>query len=108
MSADTFERSRCTAAAWICTFLLTLALAQLAQAGFVPIALTSASYNRDMIVERTAPAPVIAGGYTTVSMDNGLANTANSWYEQGYNTANPSTGLPPAGSTFTHQNAANH
>jgi predicted alpha-1,6-mannanase (GH76 family) len=108
MSADIFARNRFTTAAGICTIFLTLVLTEPVQAGFVPIGLTSASYNRDMLVERTAPAPVIAGGYTSASMDNGTANTANSWYEQGYNTASPTTGLPPAGSTFTHQSAANH
>jgi len=92
----------------VCTLILCGMSAQWADAGFVPIPLTAASYNQDMIVERTAPAPVIAGGYTTASMDNGVANTANSWYEQGYNTASPATGLPHAGSTFTHQNLPNH
>src|SRR5712672_2913012 len=77
-------------------------------ADFAPIALTSGSYYQDMVVENTAPAPVIAGGYTTASMDNGVANTMFSWYEQGYNSANPTTGLPVAGSIFTHQNAADH
>src|SRR4029077_11803503 len=108
MNTDIFARNRFTTAAGICTILLTLVLTERTQAGFAPIALTGASYNRDMLVERTAPAPVIAGAYTSASMDNGTANTASSWYEQGYNTANPSTGLPSAGSTFIHQSAANH
>jgi hypothetical protein len=50
----------------------------------------------------------LAAGYTTASMDSGTGNSDTSWYEQGYNTANPATGLPRAGSTFTHQNATNH
>lgn len=79
-----------------------------ARADFSPIPLTPASFNQDVVVEKTAPAPVVAGGYTTASMDNGSANSAYSWYEQGYNTANPATGLPPAGSLFTHQNAPDH
>lgn len=79
-----------------------------ARADFAPIALTSGSYNQDVVVENSAPAPVIANGYTTASMDNGVANTQYSWYEQGYNTANPTTGLPPAGSLFTHQSASDH
>jgi predicted alpha-1,6-mannanase (GH76 family) len=88
---------------WLC-----VSFAVGARADFAPISLTPGSYNQDMVVERTAPAPVISGGYTTASMDGGLANSANSWYEQGYNTAAPATGLPPAGSTFTHQSLANH
>src|SRR6266566_9813377 len=77
-----------------------------ARADFAPIALTSGSYNQDVVVENSAPAPVVAGGYTTASMDNGVANSQFSWYEQGYNTTSPATGLPLAGSTFTHQNAS--
>lgn len=61
-----------------------------------------------MVVEASAPAPVVAGGYTTASMDNGTANTDNSWYEEGYNTTTPASGLPPAGTTFTNQSLANH
>jgi hypothetical protein len=79
-----------------------------ARGGFVPIPLTSGSFNQDVVVERSAAAPVQAGGYTSASMDSGLGNAAYSWYEQGYNTASPSTGLPVAGATFTHQNAADH
>ncbi len=85
-----------------------LALASCVQADFVPIPLTPSSYSRDIVVENTAPAPVTPGAYTTASMDSGLGNSAYSWYEQGYNLANPTTGLPPAGSTFTHQNAPDH
>src|ERR1043166_1993599 len=76
--------------------------------GFAPISLTPGSYNQDLVVEKTAPPPVIGGGYTTASMDAGSGNTATSWYEQGYNTTNPTTGLPPAGSTFSHQNITGH
>ncbi len=79
-----------------------------AKAGFVPITLTSGSYNQDVVVENTAPAPVLPGGYTTASMDNGLGNTGTSWYEQGYDSAAPNTGLPPAGSTFTSQSSSSH
>ena len=83
-------------------------LGPLCRAGFAPLPLTSGSYNQDMVVEQTAAAPVISGGYTTASMDAGLGNSAKSWYERGYNTASPTTGLPVAGSTFTHQNASDH
>ncbi len=91
-------------------FFLALAggLASLAHADFVPIALTSGSYNQDMVVENTAPAPVISGGYTTASMDAGTGNSATSWYEQGYDAASPTTGLPHPGTTFTSQSSASH
>ena len=80
--------------------VLIPAFAGTAHAGFAPIPLTSGSFNQDMIVESAAPAPVLAGGYTTASMDAGVGNTATSWYEQGYNIGNPSTGLPHSGVTF--------
>jgi hypothetical protein len=88
--------------------LLVSAVGASARAGFAPIPLTSGSFNQDVVVERSAAPPVQARGYTTASMDSGLGNAAYSWYEQGYNTASPSTGLPVAGATFTHQNAADH
>ncbi|HEX3717517.1 MAG TPA: glycoside hydrolase family 76 protein [Verrucomicrobiae bacterium] len=68
----------------------------------------SGSYNQDVVVENTAPAPVIPGGYTTASMDSGIGNSGTSWYEKGYNSAVPTTGLPPAGSTFTSQTSSTH
>jgi predicted alpha-1,6-mannanase (GH76 family) len=88
--------------------LMFSAMGGIARGGFTPIPLTSGSFNQDMVVERSAPGPVQAGGYTTASMDNGVGNTATSWYEKGYNTASPSTGLPLAGSTFTSQSASDH
>ena len=89
-------------------FLWVLAMSDIARAGFIPIPLTSGSFNQDVVVERTAAPPAQAGGYTSASMDNGVGNTATSWYEKGYNTASPATGLPAAGATFTHQNAPDH
>ncbi|HKW28542.1 MAG TPA: glycoside hydrolase family 76 protein [Verrucomicrobiae bacterium] len=76
-------------------------------AGFAPIPLTAGSYNEDMIIEHTA-SPVPDGAYTTASMDAGTANTANGWYEQGYDAAAPATGLPPAGSTLTNLASSDH
>src|SRR5262249_50746773 len=93
---------------WFVIAVLTGTAIGTTRADIVPIALTSGSYNQDVVVENTAPAPVIAEGYSTASMDNGVANSGFSWYEQGYNAANPATGLPPAGTIFTHQNAADH
>src|SRR5580765_6081235 len=92
---------------WI-SILALLAGALESKADFIPIALQPGGFNADIIVERTAPAPLVPGAYTTASMDNGMANTAFSWYEQGYNTANLTTGLPHPGTTFVHQNAADH
>jgi hypothetical protein len=77
-------------------------------AQFVPIALTQASYNRDLIVESNAPVYDPTVLYTTASMDAGVGNTANAWYERGFNTSMPNTGLLHPGSTFTSTNDANH
>ena len=82
--------------------------ARVGRADFAPIPLTSGSFNQDVVVENSASAPVIAGGYTTASMDSGIANNSTSWYEQGYNNTNLTSGLPPAGATFNHQSLANH
>lgn len=73
-----------------------------------PIPLKSGSYNRDVVVENTAPPPPLAGAYTTASMDDGTANNGKSWYEVGYNTASPTTGVPAAGSTFVSASYADH
>jgi predicted alpha-1,6-mannanase (GH76 family) len=87
---------------------VVLGIASVARANFVPITLTGGSFNQDMVVESTAPAPVVSGGYTTASMDSGIGNTLTSWYEQGYNTASPTAGLPHAGATFTSQSLPTH
>lgn len=76
-------------------------------AAFAPVPLTPGSYNEDMVIEHTAPA-VPGGACTTASMDAGTANTANGWYEQGYDAAAPTTGLPAAGSTITNQSSTDH
>ncbi len=88
--------------------VLICALAGVAHAGFTPLPLTGTSYNADLVVERGAAAPVWAGAYTTASMDSGVGNSNYSWYEEGYNTAYPTTGLPPAGTTFTSQSLSDH
>jgi hypothetical protein len=85
---------------------LTLALAGVAQAGYTPIAIQSSSYNADLVVESNAfPTLKLV---TSASIDNGTNNTANTWFEQGFDQANPQNGLPPHGSTFTALQAADH
>src|SRR5579859_635868 len=84
--------------AWIC--------APNAWADFQPITLRADSYNQDMIVESTAPPPVLA--VTTASMDAGALNSGFTWFEQGYINGSPWAGLPPAGSIFTSEQSADH
>ncbi len=76
--------------------------------GFAPIALTTASFNQDMVVEKTAPAPIAPGGYTSASMDAGIGNSGTTWYERGYNASASTTGLPAAGTTFVSQTSSTH
>lgn len=83
---------------------LLAAVPGLVRADYNPIPLTPASYNADIVVERTAPPPLPAG--CTASMDGGNNNTGNTWYETGFNTAAPTTGIPLAGTTLVHENDA--
>ena len=88
--------------------LLSLALvgASISPAAYLPVPITTGSYNQDLIVEsNTTPRLDVV---TTASVDNGTNNTANTWFEQGYDTANPSNGLPPANTVFTAQDNANY
>lgn len=71
---------------------------------FNPVALTPESYNADMIVESGSPPPLSTG--VNVTLDGGTAKTGFTWYEVGYNANALLTGLPTAGSTFTHASDA--
>jgi predicted alpha-1,6-mannanase (GH76 family) len=70
-------------------------------AAFVPIPLSSGSFNEQMIV-------TTGGGATTATMDNGPTNINNTWYETGYNAGAPATGLPHAGTSITNLAAPDH
>lgn len=80
-------------------FISIVGCAFAAQADFEPIELTGNSYNHDVIIERTAPPPVVT--VTTGSMEEGMANKGCTWFERGYLPDWPATGLPPAGSILT-------
>ena len=73
-----------------------------AGAAVVPIPVTG--YNQDIVVE--AGANITATGTTTATMDGN--NAGGTWYEQGYNTNAPTTGLPVHGSTIVSAAAADH
>lgn len=88
--------------------VLSLALvgASISQAAYSPIPLTIGSYNQDLIVEsNTTPRLDVV---TTATVDQGTNNGANTWFEQGYDTANPGNGLPLANTVFTAQDNANY
>jgi fibronectin-binding autotransporter adhesin len=74
---------------------------------YAPIAISS-GFNQDMVIEKGA-SQFNATQYITASMDSGTVNRANNvWYEQGYDTAAPTTGLPPSGLRFTSQADTQH
>ena len=78
-------------------FLFALTIVAVVRADYLPIPLAQSSFNKDIVVEKTAQAPY-GTPVTTASMDNGTVNTGNGWYERGFYTALPNSGLPPAGS----------
>ncbi len=86
--------------------IVLCALGRAAAADFVPVPITAESLTFDVVVERGAtppPAPL-----STATMDDGTANTGNTWYEQGFNPEAPETGLPPAGSSLTSESLPDH
>jgi hypothetical protein len=86
--------------------LVTAFVSGVSRADFIPIVLTSDSLNQDVVVEKTAPSPIVP--VTTASMDSGITNTGFSWYEKGYHLDWPATGLPAPGSSITSANLADH
>jgi hypothetical protein len=89
--------------------LLGLAGATLSQAAgpaYQPIPITTGSYNHDPIVESNATPRLDV--VTTATVDQGTNNGANTWFEVGYDVANPGNGLPAAGSTFTAESNPNY
>lgn len=81
--------------------LSLMALSISALADFFPIPLTPETFTHDVVIERTAPPPLVP--VTTASMDTGTNNTGYSWYERGYNLDYITTGLPAAGSIYTSE-----
>ncbi|HEY7120355.1 MAG TPA: hypothetical protein VH475_27450 [Tepidisphaeraceae bacterium] len=67
-----------------------------AQPAMVPVPLTPASFNQDAVVELGAvndPTTHFSNS-VTASMDGGISKDGATWYQQGLNTAAPTTGLP--------------
>jgi len=81
-------------------------IASVTNAAFTPIPLQTSSYNADIVVESNS-SPVLKC-VTTATLDNGTNNTASTWYEVGYDTANPSFGLPAANSVVVARDNANY
>jgi hypothetical protein len=87
-------------------FLVALNWSLTARASFEPIELTPESYNQDLVVEKTAPPPVITA--TTATMDQGVTNSGYAWFERGFLPEWPAAGLPEAGSLLTSDFLADH
>ncbi len=94
-----------TITSWLPGIALLLA-PQLSNADFTPLPLTSTSFNQDLVVERSAPPRLLP--VTTASMETGLTNIGLSWYERGYNTDWPATGMAPANSTVISDLSTDH
>jgi len=73
---------------------------------WAPVAISG--YNYDMVVEVGSPLPTALTTATTASMDGGVNNTGNTWFERGYDPFNPGVGLPPAGSTIVSRDLPDH
>lgn len=83
-----------------------LAWTSSARADFNPIPLTPGSFTADVVVEKTAQAPLNV--FTTATMDGGTNNNSWTWYQQGYVRKWPETGLPAPGASFTALNDPGH
>jgi hypothetical protein len=78
-----------------------LAFSWWAMADFLPIPLRPDTFTHDVVIERTAPPPLVP--VTSAGMDTGTNNTGYGWYERGYNLDYITTGLPAAGSIYTSE-----
>jgi hypothetical protein len=79
---------------------LALASAGTLRAGFSPVPINPASFNQDVVVEAASPIPL--NGAVNATMDAGTNKAGDTWYERGYNTNAPTTGIPTAGSIVTN------
>ena len=69
-----------------------------ASAAVVPV--VGSGYNQDLVVDNTATAGTDVSGTVTATMDAGTAKTGGTYYQTGFVTASPTTGLP-AGTVVT-------
>jgi hypothetical protein len=107
--ADTVDPVTSIAFTWVSTGRAAIyAIAGQSTAGgnYSPVAV--AGWNGDSIIEKAATPTAPLYTATTVSMDGGTNNSANTWYEQGYYPTYPSSGLPAAGSTITSASLSDH
>jgi hypothetical protein len=94
---------------FIAAVVATALVPAVASAQLAPVQITG--YNQDVIVEVGAPADLHEA--VTATMDAYTAETGDTWYQLGYNTLAPTTGLPTGvvtsqtgNGTFAIQSAA--
>lgn len=88
------------------TAVFALSGAPIGAGPFVPIDVEGR--DSDIVVEAAAIKPGFLDFVTTATMENGAVNRAFTWYERGYNSVEPQTGLPPAGSLLTSPVDSSH
>ncbi|HWW00531.1 MAG TPA: hypothetical protein VNZ64_12600 [Candidatus Acidoferrum sp.] len=72
------------------------------------VAMPVSGFNADVVVEASATRKGFLRGVTTATPESGAANWGNAWYEQGYYSPVPGSGLPAAGSIVTNAAAPDH
>jgi hypothetical protein len=75
---------------WLPAVAAAVLVPSLAAAQLAPVPISG--YNADVIVEVGAPTNLHDA--VTATMDAGALETGDTWYQLGYNTAAPTTGLP--------------
>jgi predicted alpha-1,6-mannanase (GH76 family) len=83
-----------------------MAVSGLNAGNYTPIAVTG--YNEDMVVELGAGKSEPLTGVTTATMDSGTGNTGSTFYETGYVSQAPGTGLPLPGALATNLYTPDH
>jgi hypothetical protein len=69
-----------------------LLLPSVSRAALIPVIVSG--FNQDVVVDAGAPQGSNVQGFITASMDDGTAKAGGTWYQTGYNTGAPTTGLP--------------
>lgn len=75
-----------------------LTLSSVVRAAVIPIVATG--YNQDVVVDNTATAGTDVTAFVTATMDAGTGKTGGTYYQTGFVTGSPTTGLP-AGTVVT-------
>lgn len=86
--------------------VLAISAAENSSASFNPVEVSG--YNADLVVEADAPRRAVLLGVTSATTDTGQLNNSWAWYEQGYYSPKPTSGLPGPGTSITPANLPDH